>query len=663
MAMIKASVILHILKTTLKLIEKSEFNVNELSALFNCVLNLVADKAQRKVVVPNGLDLNAWINDPPSDSEDESITTSSYYDNKDLFYGDNGENYNSNLYSGVTLSYQKSKKYIGLTAEELEKQRESRKQSEQMNPFYLKDSKKPKVTQTTETTLDTINGNDRIESTLSQGTNVTRKKSKPDDESSKKGKKSLKKSNITVIDDNDDDIYRIAKVTRGGELPEGATESGNEDNDYDVIVGKNKKYDPHRALNIDLSEKPIQSIPISPPPLTSQLKEPVPKQEYSINPNPSIAQLDVTFLVKNRTLFPHSQNYTHIYFSINAISFSQKLKTTLTYSINKSNIIETDRIEFKLNLPCSQYLRRKTIDSPSVILHILKTTLKLIEKSEFNVNELSVLFDCVLNPGAAKAQRKVVVPNSLDLNAWINDPSSDSADELITISSHYDNKDLFYGDNGENSNSNLYSGVTLSYQKSKKYIEPTAEELEKQRESRKQRNKSSKNSNITVIDDNDDDIYRIAKVTCGGELPEGTTESGNEDNDHDVIVGKNKKYDPHRALNIDLSEKPIQSIPTSPPLLTSQLKEPVPKQVETPPILTGKPKKCKKKKIIEKQEQSSTLKSKHKRERSDYKELLSPADEEENCPTSSPPPSAIAKKPKKKNHRQKQTTSIGHYDR
>ncbi|CAF4068873.1 unnamed protein product [Rotaria sordida] len=166
-----------------------------------------------------------------------------------------------------------------------------------------------------------------------------------------------------------------------------------------------------------------------------------------------------------------------------------------------------------------------------------------------------------------------------------------------------------------------------------------------------------------------DQLYRQAKIyeenrlTRGGELPEGAAESGNEDNDHDVIVGKNKKYDPHRALNIDLSEKPIQSIPTSPPLLTSQLKEPVPKQIETPPILTGKPKKSKKKKIIEKQEQSSTLKSKHKRERSDYKELLSPADEEENCPTSTPPPSAIAKKPKKKNHRQKQTTSIGHYDR
>ncbi|CAF1093999.1 unnamed protein product [Rotaria sordida] len=34
-----------------------------------------------------------------------------------------------------------------------------------------------------------------------------------------------------------------------------------------------------------------------------------------------------------------------------------------TEPIKKLNTIETDRIEFKLNLPCSQYLRRKTIDS------------------------------------------------------------------------------------------------------------------------------------------------------------------------------------------------------------------------------------------------------------------------------------------------------------
>ncbi|CAF1289594.1 unnamed protein product [Rotaria sordida] len=70
----------------------------------------------------------------------------------------------------------------------------------------------------------------------------------------------------------------------------------------------------------------------------------------------------------------------------------------------------------------------------------------------------------------------------LDLDGWINDPQLDSEDESITTSSYYDNKGLFYDDNGENSNSNSYSGDTLNYQKSKKYIEPTAEELEKQRE-------------------------------------------------------------------------------------------------------------------------------------------------------------------------------------
>jgi hypothetical protein len=120
--------------------------------------------------------------------------------------------------------------------------------------------------------------------------------------------------------------------------------------------------------------------------------------ESSIIPTPSTAQLDVTFLLKNRTssvidhidihvidsmstklinttsanhvtfpsisLFPNSQNYIHIYFAINAISFAQKLKTTLTYSIhNSSNENQTDTIEFKLDLPCSQYLTKKNLNS------------------------------------------------------------------------------------------------------------------------------------------------------------------------------------------------------------------------------------------------------------------------------------------------------------
>lgn len=43
--------------------------VSELWALFDGELNPVAPKAQKKVPVPDGLDLDAWINDPPSEDE------------------------------------------------------------------------------------------------------------------------------------------------------------------------------------------------------------------------------------------------------------------------------------------------------------------------------------------------------------------------------------------------------------------------------------------------------------------------------------------------------------------------------------------------------------------------------------------------------------------
>jgi len=79
--------------------------------------------------------LDAWINDPPSESEDESISNNS----QELF----PDRYTENSIP----EYQKTRNYIEPTTEELEKQRETRKQSEQTNPFYLKDAKKTKSTQ------------------------------------------------------------------------------------------------------------------------------------------------------------------------------------------------------------------------------------------------------------------------------------------------------------------------------------------------------------------------------------------------------------------------------------------------------------------------------------------------------------------------------------
>ena len=43
-----------------------------------------------------------------------------------------------------------------------------------------------------------------------------------------------------------------------------------------------------------------------------------------------------------------------------------------------------------------------------------------------------------------------------------------------------------------------------------------------------------------TIDDNDDDFYPVVKITCAGELPEGTTENGNEDTDDNITNRKTK---------------------------------------------------------------------------------------------------------------------------
>ncbi len=80
--------------------------------------------------------MDTWINNPPSDSEEESVPTNPRYETTGIFSDRNS-----------TSEYQKPKNYVEPTVEEIEKQRESRKQSEQLNPFYLKDTKKSKSTQ------------------------------------------------------------------------------------------------------------------------------------------------------------------------------------------------------------------------------------------------------------------------------------------------------------------------------------------------------------------------------------------------------------------------------------------------------------------------------------------------------------------------------------
>ena len=69
----RSSTGLHLLRYVAKQREKGEEESvkAELETFFAGELNPVAPKAQRKVPVPEGLDLDAWINEPEEEEEDE----------------------------------------------------------------------------------------------------------------------------------------------------------------------------------------------------------------------------------------------------------------------------------------------------------------------------------------------------------------------------------------------------------------------------------------------------------------------------------------------------------------------------------------------------------------------------------------------------------------
>ncbi|CAF1341853.1 unnamed protein product [Rotaria sordida] len=122
----------------------------------------------------------------------------------------------------------------------------------------------------TETTSGTINGNDCIELTLSQGTNATSSQLTLSNQLYRQAK--IDEEN-RLIPDNDDDIYPTVKVTRDGELPENATESGNKEQlSTSKSKHKRERSDDKELLSpADEEEnRPTSSTPSPPPPATAE---------------------------------------------------------------------------------------------------------------------------------------------------------------------------------------------------------------------------------------------------------------------------------------------------------------------------------------------------------------------------------------------------------
>lgn len=202
----------------------------ELMEAFEGELNPVAPKAQRKVPIPEDLDLDSWINDPPSESSD-----SEDLDMNDIFIKT----------EKVNDSYSK-REFNEPSAEELQKRREARKLEQQNNPHYLKGTFKNSTSYHNSSNIYEEFENipvTELDIPVSLKVTNNRKRYKIHGKKNKKTKKREK----PISEDEQDDVYPVQVVNTGiGELPPGAELSDSDEYDH-VDVN-----DPHRALNIDL---------------------------------------------------------------------------------------------------------------------------------------------------------------------------------------------------------------------------------------------------------------------------------------------------------------------------------------------------------------------------------------------------------------------------
>uniref|UniRef100_U5EX37 AP-3 complex subunit delta n=1 Tax=Corethrella appendiculata TaxID=1370023 RepID=U5EX37_9DIPT len=234
--------------------------IEEMVQLFVGDLNPVAAKAQRKVQLPEGLDLDEWINEPPSESSDSSD------DEKGALFVNNDDS------DDAVKSYKVESK------EEIEKMRQARLQEQVNNPNYLKSTKTPTKNKSSSEYQNVENFDDIpvAEIALEIPLQITKKRSDKylleekrttatSASSSKKNKKSKrhKKSSKNKLNYNSDsntdsdDPKQLHVVNTVIEMPEGAIMSDSEDKQNNEID------DPHRALDIDLDVPLDNELPAS----------------------------------------------------------------------------------------------------------------------------------------------------------------------------------------------------------------------------------------------------------------------------------------------------------------------------------------------------------------------------------------------------------------
>ncbi|KAM4887521.1 AP-3 complex subunit delta-1 isoform 2-T2 [Thomomys bottae] len=249
----RASCILQLVKHVQKLQAKGVPVAEEVSALFAGELNPVAPKAQKKVPVPEGLDLDAWINEPPSDSESEDEKP------KAVFHDEEQRHVRH--------------RHPEVDEEELARRREARKLEQANNPFYIKSSPSPQkryqdapgvehipvvqIDLSVPLKVPGVPMSDQYVKLEEERRHRQRlekdKKKRKKKEKEKKGKHRRHSSLPTESDEDIAPAQQVDIVTE--EMPENALPSDEDDKDPN---------DPYRALDIDL-DKPLadsEKLPI-----------------------------------------------------------------------------------------------------------------------------------------------------------------------------------------------------------------------------------------------------------------------------------------------------------------------------------------------------------------------------------------------------------------
>jgi len=233
----RASVGLQMIKYMEKQRDKGENVTEELAACFAGELNPVAAKAQKKVPIPEGLDLDAWINPVPelSDTDEEEEEEKG----GQVFFREEEKELKRNIPEP--------------TSEEKAATRQARLQEQSTNPYYLKDTPKSSPARSNrsrqsidieEIPIQAIDLGVPLHipglAASDQYFNLSQNNSGRSSQNEKK-KKKKKRSKKKTESSSEEETGPNCQVSTNIEMPEGVDISDGEEDVRDIN-------DPHRAL-------------------------------------------------------------------------------------------------------------------------------------------------------------------------------------------------------------------------------------------------------------------------------------------------------------------------------------------------------------------------------------------------------------------------------